>query len=245
MHSHLDHVDEPPDFIEKIANHAGVILLGSVALIFLVWIIYFSNFGALPTGETVLSDNTQIWGQFGDFVGGTLNSIFAFFSFMILIASLRLQVKELRLTRRELALTRAELASSSSTQKQQIDHLRTEAEKKDLLHAIDYILTRDIIGKDNFVIGVGTGANAAVTRNLMEMNFPTKMDVDRSSPGTYDTTCFFKEVHAIRKLDADCAALQGLLTDSPILKCAKERYGEISRCLSAKGWADGFQYLNR
>lgn len=236
---------DKPDFIEKIATHAGYILLGSVALILLVWIVYFSNFGPFPTEASKISDDTEIWGQFGDFVGGTLNSIFAFFSFMILIASLRLQVKELRLTREELALTRAELASSSRAQNQQIDHLRTESEKKDLLYSIDYILTRDIIDKSNFVIGIGLGANATTTLDLMQMNFPMKAEVDRSSSETYHTTCFFKELQAIRKLDADCAALQGLLADSPVLKCAKERYGDIVRRLAAKGWADGLRYLNQ
>lgn len=245
MHSPINDVDEPPDFIEKIAKRAGHILLGSIGLMFLVWTLYFLNFGTLPTGAETLSENTQVWGQFGDFVGGTLNSIFAFFSFMILIASLRLQVKELRLTREELALTRAELASSSRAQNQQIDHLRTESEKKDLLYSIDYILTRNIINKDNFVIGIGLGANATKTLDLMQMNFPKKAEVDRSSPGTYDTACFFKELQAIRKLDADCAALQGLLADSPVLKCAKERYGDIVRRLAAKGWADGLRYLNQ
>lgn len=245
MQNPMDHIQEQPDFIEKIANWAGPILLGSIGLMILVWIIYFSNFGALPTGAENLSDNTQVWGQFGDFVGGTLNSIFAFFSFMILIASLRLQVKELRLTREELALTRRELASTSEAQNNQVKHLQREAEKKDLLYSIDYILTQNIIDKSNFVIALGTGKNATTVRNLMDINFPTKTEVDRASIGAYDTDCFFKELRALRKLDADCAALQCLLADSPILKCAKERYREIVRQLTARGWADGLRYLNQ
>ena len=40
---------------------------------------YFSKFGSLG-----LSNNQELWGQFGDFVGGTLNPILAFLSFIII-----------------------------------------------------------------------------------------------------------------------------------------------------------------
>ncbi|WP_094458425.1 hypothetical protein [Niveispirillum lacus] len=239
MQSSIPDNQDPPDFIEKIANRAGQILLGSVALIIAVWTFYFSVYGELPAGKP------DVWGQFGDFVGGTLNSIFAFFSFMILIASLRLQVKELRLTREELALTRKELAATSQSHNNQVRHLQREAEKKDLIYSIEFILGQNIIDRINFVIVIGTGRDATTILNLMDMNFPTRAEVDQAAVGTYDTDCFFKELHALHKLDRDCAALQCLLADAPLLKCAKERYREIVRRLIAKGWTDGWHYLNQ
>lgn len=233
---------EQSDFIEKITSHAGHILLGSVAFVILIWSVYFINFGGLPAG------GTETWGQFGDFVGGTLNSVFAFFSFMVLIASLRLQAKELRLTRAELALTRRELASASDIQHKQVRHLELEATKKDLLYSIDYILTRDMIDESNFVIGVkaaGRAGGAGITRDLMNMDFPAKTEVDRGEGGTYVTDCFMKELYALRNLDTDCAALQSMLAGSPVLKSVKERYGGIARRLTDKGWAEDFSFLNR
>lgn len=50
---------------------------------------YFSNF------DGAKSSSHEVWGQFGDFVGGTLNPIFGFVSVLVLVATLGLQRKEL------------------------------------------------------------------------------------------------------------------------------------------------------
>lgn len=50
---------------------------------------YFSNF------DGAKSSSQEVWGQFGDFVGGTLNPIFGFVSVLVLVATLGLQRKEL------------------------------------------------------------------------------------------------------------------------------------------------------
>ncbi|MFA3127394.1 putative phage abortive infection protein [Acinetobacter pittii] len=70
------------------------------------------------------------WGQFGDYIGGTLNPILAFLSFSALLFTIYIQVKqlnfadeqlkrtldELNLSRTELALTRSELQRSADAQ---------------------------------------------------------------------------------------------------------------------------------
>ncbi|MCF2856992.1 hypothetical protein L1286_05905 [Pseudoalteromonas sp. SMS1] len=60
---------------------------------------YFSNFndGFGNQGD---------FGAFGDFIGGILNPILTFFTIVILVYSIRLQVKELELTRNELRETK-------------------------------------------------------------------------------------------------------------------------------------------
>lgn len=136
---------DKPDFIEKIADYAGWILAVSVAVIIAAWSLYFLQF------RGSLSDDTAIWGQFGDFVGGTLNSIFAFFSFMILLSSLRLQLKELRLTRQELEATRKELAASSEAQRMQAEHFDREARKSDHTEAIKLYNVNDVLSANGSI----------------------------------------------------------------------------------------------
>lgn len=58
---------------------------------------YNNTFGYLG-----LSDKQEIWAQFGDYMGGTLNPILAFLSFMALLYTIKIQTDELELTRNEL-----------------------------------------------------------------------------------------------------------------------------------------------
>jgi hypothetical protein len=50
-----------------------------------------------------LSLDHDKWGQFGDYVGGVLNPLLAFFGLIALLVTIRLQVKELKLSTRELS----------------------------------------------------------------------------------------------------------------------------------------------
>ena len=51
------------------------------------WGGYYLNFGLNGT----LSNNTEVWGQFGDYVGGVVNPILTFFTIYLLIRSIGLQ----------------------------------------------------------------------------------------------------------------------------------------------------------
>lgn len=65
--------------------------LASIAGIMLVVVlIYFNQFGF-----DQLSNNQEVWGQFGDFIGGILNPVVAFAAFYYLWTSVRIQRKEL------------------------------------------------------------------------------------------------------------------------------------------------------
>lgn len=68
-----------------------VILIGIVMIVVMVVVgVYFFNFGG---GK--LSGDTGTWGEFGDYVGGTLNPMLAFFSFLVLCYTINLQSKQL------------------------------------------------------------------------------------------------------------------------------------------------------
>lgn len=82
---------------------------------------YIINFYDIP-----ISKDSGTWGTFGDFIGGTLNPIFAFLSFIALLYTIKLQSNELKASREELELTRDELARSADTQKEQSESIKLQ-----------------------------------------------------------------------------------------------------------------------
>lgn len=108
------------DAVLRIAAVAGVVALGVIGLYFL----RFAGEGFSPKQDH--------WGQFGDYIGGTINPVFAFSSFLALLFTLSLQAKQLALSekqleasREELRLTREEMARATQAQQQ----LAEQAEK--------------------------------------------------------------------------------------------------------------------
>lgn len=85
-----------------------------------VAILYWFNFR-----ESSFSSKPEDWGVFGDYMGGTLNPLLAFFSFMLLLLNLKLQreqldnaEEQLKLNREELAETRKALERSAQAQEE-------------------------------------------------------------------------------------------------------------------------------
>lgn len=81
----------------------GAVLVAAYLVYFGVWL------GQMP------ADDSEKWGQFGDFVGGLLNPVVAFAAFYWLTQSVKLQ-------KTELAETRKALEGSEQAQKAQADH---------------------------------------------------------------------------------------------------------------------------
>lgn len=71
-----------------------------ICFIIIILGIYFLNF---EFDSFLFSDNKGDWGTFGDYMGGLLNPIFAFASFIALLYTIKLQRDELAATRKELA----------------------------------------------------------------------------------------------------------------------------------------------
>lgn len=87
-----------------------IILVFAVVIIFFVFGFYFLHFN-----EGVSSD-PNVWGTFGDFIGGTLNPVLSFLSLIALLFTIVLQQKELGYSRKELEYTRKELERSAKAQ---------------------------------------------------------------------------------------------------------------------------------
>ena len=97
-------------------NLLNILLAISTLAIFFIIVVFcfyffrFSNWHLIPSGSQ------EVWGQFGDFIGGTLNPLLSFFGLIALLVTIALQSKELELSRKELKLTRKELKKSAAAQ---------------------------------------------------------------------------------------------------------------------------------
>jgi hypothetical protein len=80
---------------------AAAYWVGALAL--LVVFAYFNRFKYML--DFTLSDKPEVWGQFGDYVGGVLNPICAYMAFVWLVRSYALQKAELAETREALERT--------------------------------------------------------------------------------------------------------------------------------------------
>ena len=77
------------NFLARTERNAKIIT--SLALIFAATVLalYFSKF------HHGLSEKTGTWGEFGDFIGGTLNPFFSALSLLAILWTLIIQSKEL------------------------------------------------------------------------------------------------------------------------------------------------------
>lgn len=121
------------------------IIVSVVVAVLFVLLFYWYHFN-----DRVLSESTTQWAEFGDYVGGTLNPILAFFSVVFLLKTITIQSKELKATRKELKHSaRAQEQSSTALKKQnfyteqQIEKLRVK-EKKEDIHQIISVIDRKI-----------------------------------------------------------------------------------------------------
>lgn len=115
---------EPQSFIQR-----WVLVI--VGLVFLIsFAFYFTKF------HDGLSSNQEVWGQFGDFVGGLINPIIGFLTVWLLTVSLRQNQLALKQANEELQLARRALQDSERMQ------AKTEAALRDQIEIADQ--TRDI-----------------------------------------------------------------------------------------------------
>ena len=89
------------------------LLISAGSLFVITLAFYFYNF------HNALSEKHEDWGTFGDFMGGTLNPIFALFSLAAILYTIKIQTKGLKLSRKELKATRKELERSTKAQQEQ------------------------------------------------------------------------------------------------------------------------------
>lgn len=88
--------------IQNFYNENKVLCIFIKIIVYIICAILFVYFLKFVFEIPVLSDDKGDWGTFGDYMGGVLNPIFAFASFMALLYTIKLQLEELQATREEL-----------------------------------------------------------------------------------------------------------------------------------------------
>lgn len=96
----------------------------------------------------VNKESIERFGQFGDFIGGTLNPTFAFLSFMAILWTLKIQIKALNTSQKELELSREELAKSSTALTEQSKSLKIQNFETTFFNMIN--LHNEIVKNINF-----------------------------------------------------------------------------------------------
>ena len=98
-----------------------------------------------------LSAEQDVWGQFGDYLGGTLNPILSFLSLLALLFTIILQSLELRLTREEMERARiaqeeskTALVDQANTLRQQLEEAKRKANTETFLSAVDRMQKEEV-----------------------------------------------------------------------------------------------------
>lgn len=105
-----------------------VVLIGIVVIIVMV----VAGFYVFNFGDGKLSGDTGKWGEFGDYIGGTLNPILAFFSFLALCYTIHLQNKQLQRTDKQLAQNKLALEQNAKALELNNQELKNSTEQLQL-----------------------------------------------------------------------------------------------------------------
>lgn len=95
----------------------------AIAIALLPLLAYIGTFGAK------WSSSQEVWGQFGDFFGGFLNPLYALLAFVAVLYNLHIQGQQLETTRQEFQV-------ASKAAQAQIDALREQASREELVSII-------------------------------------------------------------------------------------------------------------
>ncbi|MDN5091021.1 putative phage abortive infection protein [Aliarcobacter butzleri] len=104
----------------------GFLILVSVAY------YYLKRFPTFPNDYSF-----EDLGAFGDFFGGTLNPLFAFLTFGLLLLTIRLQLEELKNSRKELKETRKATRDSANALKEQSNSIKLQNFENTFFNMID------------------------------------------------------------------------------------------------------------
>lgn len=164
----------------------GLFAFFCIVSVFGVYSISFKDF-------SFISD-TEKFGQFGDFIGGTLNPILAFLSFMALLYTIKIQMDELKLSREELEATREELKGSRIAQQEQSESLKLQNQATKLQmfeNTFFQLLNLFIENKKEIVYGTDAYSNKAIKKYMnsfkstYEFNYENFYTTNESFFGTY------------------------------------------------------------
>ena len=168
-------------------NKLNYLLYFAILLLFSTLCVYFYNF------KNGLSTESSNWGTFGDFMGGTLNPIFALFSLFAIIYTIKIQTQELEFSREELEATRSELKESRIAQQEQSESLKlqNEATKLQIFENTFFQLLNLFIENKKEIVYADAYSNKAIKKYMnsfkstYEFNYENFYTTNESFLGTY------------------------------------------------------------
>ena len=90
----------------KMVRLLSLIVASAAAFLGAIYFLYFVEF------HGGFSSNQEKWGQFGDFIGGTVNPVLSFLSLLALVFTVVLQTRQLENSREELLNSKEELKAT-------------------------------------------------------------------------------------------------------------------------------------
>lgn len=154
-----------------------IVLTAAGALVFVVAVVPY----VLVFGSGQLSTSQDLWGQFGDYLAGTVGPLIAFLAFVGLLWTIHLNQRELRLTKDELELSREALQRNNKISASRAERERIEAEKNDLVKVI-MPLTEEIevvLDTPVFIPNPGTVVGGSTTRPLRDLLTDRALQADQ------------------------------------------------------------------
>jgi hypothetical protein len=212
----------------------GIIFAVSIAVFvaaFSVW-VDFKQGGAVAG----VTDNAS-WGAYGDYLGGVLNPLFAFGSFIVLIATIVVQTMELQATREEMQNSVEALRSQKDVAETQLAHYRHEA-KKNNIHRIIESLEREISHELNKHI-ISSPTVTLESESLGEFFCDENKDAVHQYAERIDTAALSHKVSTLRKsillLDDALTELRDLDTDNVMVRYYVHKHGYMINTMTFLG----------
>lgn len=107
-----------------------------LALAFILLVITLTFYFITFNGK--ISDDNAKWGTFGDFVGGTLNPLFALLSLFAIIYTIKIQTEELELTRNEMQQSNKTLDDQRKTSEKQNQSIKQQTFENTFFNLLEH-----------------------------------------------------------------------------------------------------------
>ncbi|HEX8615655.1 MAG TPA: hypothetical protein VF800_30605 [Telluria sp.] len=130
----------------------GIFGIGLTALLFAIY-AYVEHFGS------VFDSDQEGWGQFGDYLGGTLNPLLSFLSLVLFVISLLSQRLELKEAREQMAEQAKENATSAH-----LNALSTALDATNAMIATPFSMTA---GRDRFMHETAVLRREAILKEIL------------------------------------------------------------------------------
>lgn len=206
-----------------------IIAVLSIVSVVVVAGFYFSHF------DGGISGKQEIWGSFGDFIGGSLNPILSFMGLIALLFTIFQQ-------NRELELTRDELKRTSDANEKQASHFEAQQRCEDLFRVINKLYERINDNYNNKIfrdISLQETMHRPCDNKNVQLVAIKKDSAQEGSHARLIISYLSKDLHfLIEKLDEYDGVSERTSGRTPLKEFYKREYADLVHCLTTMGLLD-------